>query len=296
VDLRQLEYFVAVARRRHFRRAAEDLFVTQSAVSQQVRRLEAELGLTLLHRTSRGVELTPAGADLLGRAEGLLAEVAATRAAMDAHVGALRGGVRVAATAGDALGLAPALARFAAGQPGVRVALRQASAGDAAALVAQGAVDLAVAALGGAALGGAPPPELRAERLAGEALVLVVPEDDPLAGAAGVRLWDVRERPFILAEPGMALRDAVLEACAAAGFGPVPLFEVGEPTTVRFLVHAGLGVSVVPAAWLQHAGPAVGQASLARPAPRHALWLLSRPAPLTPAAQLLHDHLRAELA
>src|SRR4051794_40813546 len=87
MDLRQLEYFAAVARHRHFRRAAESLYVTQSAVSQQVRRLEAELGLELLRRTSRGVQLTEEGAELLGRADAILAEVAGARAAMDDHAG-----------------------------------------------------------------------------------------------------------------------------------------------------------------------------------------------------------------
>ncbi len=68
MELRQLEYFAAVARHRHFTRAAEELYVTQSALSQQVRRIEAELGLTLYARTPRGVELTAAGTDLLVRA------------------------------------------------------------------------------------------------------------------------------------------------------------------------------------------------------------------------------------
>ena len=98
MELRQLEYFAAVARHRHFTRAAEALYVTQPALSQQVRRLEAELGLALLRRTSRGVELTAAGQDLLVHAEAVLAEVAAARAQMDRHTGVSRGVVRVAAT------------------------------------------------------------------------------------------------------------------------------------------------------------------------------------------------------
>jgi DNA-binding transcriptional LysR family regulator len=210
---------------------------------------------------------------------------------MDGPVGALRGGVRVAATSGDALRLPPVLARFHHEHPGVRVALRQATAEAALTLVQQGSVDVAVAALRGERPDGG----LAVQRLADEPLVLIVPEDDPLAGAADVRLWDLRERPFILAEPGTALRATVMEACGQAGFGPVPLFEVGDPTTVRFLVQAGLGVSVVPTAWLVHPGPTVGRAALARPVPQQALWLLSRPAALPPAAQLLHDLLRREL-
>jgi DNA-binding transcriptional LysR family regulator len=299
MDLRQLEYFAAVARHRHFRRAAESLYVTQSAVSQQVRRLEAELGLELLRRTGGRppVELTPAGAELLERAEAILGDVAQARAAMDQHAGTLRGGVRAAATTGDALRLAPALARFGREHPGVRIALRQGGAGEVAELVATGAVDLAVAASAGGGSGNGAPAageEVEAIALSDEPLVLLVAPDDPLAGAGGVRLWDVRDRPFVLGEPGTALRETVLAACGEEGFGPVPLFEVGEPTAVRFLVGAGLGVSLVPASWLDVPGPEVGSATPATPA-HHALWLLARRAGLAPVARLLHEHLRVSL-
>ena len=299
MDLRQLEYFAAVARHRHFRRAAEDLYVTQSAVSQQVRRLEAELGLALLRRRPGShppVEVTPAGAELLARAEAILADVARARAAMDERAGTLRGGVRAAATTGDALRLAPALARFAAEHPAVRIALRQGAAAEVVELVAKGSVDVAVAALPGGA-GGGPVlgDDVDAVAAGEEPLVLLVAADDPLAGATGVRLWDVRDRPFVLSEPGTALRETVLAACAQQGFGPVPLFEVGEPTAVRYLVGAGLGVSLVPASWLAVPGPEVGVAVPAGAVGRHALWLLSRRDALAPVARLLHEHLRATL-
>ena len=83
--------------------------MTQSALSQQVRRLEEELGLALLRRTSRGVELTPAGDDLLRRADSILAEVERARTEMNQHAGVSRGLVRVASTTGDALRLPQAL-------------------------------------------------------------------------------------------------------------------------------------------------------------------------------------------
>src|SRR4051812_5289960 len=295
MDLRQLEYFAAVARHRHFRRAAESLSVTQSAVSQAVRRLEAELGLELLRRRPGAqppVQITPAGEELLGRAEAILADVARARAAMDEHAGTLRGGVRAAATTGDALRLAPALARFGREHPGVRIALRQGAATEVVDLVASGAVDLAVAALpDGAAL----PEDLETAPLGREPLVLLVAADDPLAGARAVRLWDVRDRPFVLAEPGTALRASALAACAAEGFGPVPLFEVGEPTTVRMLVGAGLGVSLAPASWLEVAGPEVGAATVAGATAAHALTLVTRRGAPAPVARLLAEHLRGAL-
>src|SRR3954453_6905828 len=92
MDLRQLEYFAAVARHRHFRRAAESLYVTQSAVSQAVRRLEAELGLPLRPRRAGAqppVALRAPGEVLLARADAFLADVARARAAMDEHAGTL---------------------------------------------------------------------------------------------------------------------------------------------------------------------------------------------------------------
>lgn len=297
MDLRQLEYFAAVARHRHFRRAAESLYVTQSAVSQAVRRLEAELGLELLRRRPGAqppVEVTPAGADLLARAEAILADVAQARAAMDEHAGTLRGGVRAAATAGDALRVAAQLAQFGREHPGVRIALRQCTGSEVVDLIVSGDYELAVAALPEGVV--VPPDVVTATALRAEPLVLLVGPDDPLAGASGVKLWDLRDRPFVLAEPGSALRGAVLRACADDGFGPVPLFEVGEPAAVRMLVGAGLGVALVPESWALVDGPEVGVARVAAAAARHELTLLTRAGgAVGPVARLLAEHLRAAL-
>jgi DNA-binding transcriptional LysR family regulator len=283
MELRQLEYFAAVARHRHFTRAAESLYVTQPALSQQIRRLEAELGLALLRRTSRGVELTAAGSDLLVHAEAVLAEVAAARADMDRHTGATRGVVRVAATAADAPRLPEALAAFHGDHPGIQIGLRQGSAAEVIALVQAGTVDVAVLALT------EEPAGVEVHPLADEPLRVAVPLDDELAGTT-VRLDALRGRAFILGEPGTGLRETVMTAAQAAGFSPLPLFEVGDPATVRFLVRAGLGISLVPASWLERPGPVVGAADLRDP-PRHRLQLLTPAAGTSPAGRLLHERL-----
>ena len=284
MELRQLEYFAAVARHRHFTRAAEALYITQPALSQQVRRLEAELGLALFRRTPKGVELTPAGEDLLVHAEKVLAEVAQARADMDRHTGIARGVVRVAATAADAPRLPEALAGFHADHPGIQIALRQGSAAEVVALIQSGAVDLAVLALTGE-----PPAGVKAEPLADEPLRVALPLDDELAGTT-IALEALRGRPFILAEPGTALRATVLQATQAAGFSPLPLFEVGDPATVRYLIRANLGIGLVPASWLERPGPVVGAADLADP-PRHRLSLLTPVAGASPAGGLLRERL-----
>jgi DNA-binding transcriptional LysR family regulator len=283
MELRQLEYFAAVARHRHFGRAAEAIYVTQPALSQQVARLEAELGIALLRRTSRGVELTPAGADLLARSESILAEVSRARAAMDEHAGVVRGTVRVAATPADALTLPEAIATFHRDHPGVRIALRHASTAEALELVRSGVVDLAVLSLAGDSGG------LDVTPLTDEPLRLITARDDPLA-AGTARLEELSGRAFVLAEPGSALRETVMAACQEQGFSPVPLLEVGDPATVRHLAGAGLGVALVPASWLDAPGPEVGVAGI-EPTPRHRVCLVTA-RELPPAGALLAERLR----
>jgi DNA-binding transcriptional LysR family regulator len=103
-----------------------------------------------------------------------------------------------------------------------------------------------------------------------------------------VSLGDLRERPFVLAEPGSALRDAVMAACQAAGFSPIPLFEVSEPATVRHLVAAGLGVSVAPASWFD---ASVAELPLADDIAEHRIALLTPAAGPSPAGRLLLEYL-----
>jgi DNA-binding transcriptional LysR family regulator len=285
VELHQLEYFVAVARHRHFGRAAAAAYVTQPALSQQVRRLEAELGVALLRRTSRGVTLTPAGEDLLVRAERILAEAARARGEMDDHAGVVRGAVRVAATTADAMRVPEVLAAFRQEHPGVRLALRHASAPEVLALLRRGAVDLGVLALGNQ-----PTEGLSVTPLGSEPLRAIAGPEDAFA-AVVVDIGDLRGRPFVLPEPGTALRETVMGACQRHGFSPVPLLEVSDPTTVRFLVNAGLGVSLVPVSWLHQPGPAVSIAALIEPTPRHALSLLAA-GELSPAGRLLAERLQ----
>jgi DNA-binding transcriptional LysR family regulator len=254
-----------------------------------VRRLEQELGIALLRRLPAGVELTAAGAELVARAGPILASVAEARAAIDEHVGGRRGIARVAATPGAAPGLPDALAAFHLEHPGIRISLRHVAAAEVVGLLATGSADLAVAALGADARRAAD--GLEVVPLADEPLLLITPDGHPLAGGGERRIADLRDEALVLAERGTALREAVVAACEAAGFGPVPLLEVGDPATLRALVHAGLGVSVVPASWLQAPGASVETVALADPAPRHRLELLAPAGGASPAGRLLHEHL-----
>lgn len=272
MELRQLRYLVAVAKHGHMTRAADDVHVTQSALSQQIRRLEAELGIELLHRTPTGVSLTPAGVDLVRRAEVVLGEVAAAEAEVLAHRSVVRGLVRVAATAAAAPVVAVALAGFHRERPDVRLVMRQASAVELPGLVSRGTVDVAVG-------------DPRADDVRAAAGVVFAPRAaEPLVlhgGTGGVEA--LRSTPVVLPEEGSALRDTIIAACEELGFGPLALLEASDPTTVLALVDQGLGCAVVPSSWREGGEPL--------PALSHTVLVLSAESGGTPASALLRDRL-----
>jgi len=244
VELRHLRYFVAVAEERHFGRAAEHLHMAQPPLSQQIRRLEAELGVTLLHRTTRSVELAPAGEVLLVRAREILAAVddasEDTRRAARGEFGRLAVGFTGSAT----YELLPKLA----------AALRTALPGVVLDLRGELLTPAQVAGLldGTLDLGLLRPPvrerELAVEVVRREPLVAVLPQAHPLAAADAVPLEELASEPFVVYPSHFRsiVHDAVEEVCAAHGFLPRVALEVSETATLVSFVAAGLGVSLVP--------------------------------------------------
>lgn len=244
MELRHLRAFVAVAEEKHFGRAADRLHMAQPPLSQQIRRLEQELGVELLHRTTRRVELSPAGAVLLDRARGILAEVEAatadTQRAARGEVGKLAVGFTGSAT----YALLPALANALRTQlPGVELDLR----GE---LLTPAQVSGLHA--GTLDLGLLRPPvrdrELAVEVVVREPLIAVVPQSHPLAERSHIPVEELAHEPFV-AYPShfrSVLHDAVEEVCADHGFTPQVALEVAETATLVSFVAAGLGVSLVP--------------------------------------------------
>jgi DNA-binding transcriptional LysR family regulator len=244
MELRHLRYFVAVAEERHFGRAAERLHIAQPPLSQQIRRLEAELGAPLLHRTTRRVELAPAGEVLLPRAREILAAVDA--AAEDARRAARGefGRLAIGFTGSATYALLPALAdALRDALPGVVLELRGELLTPA---QVSGLLD------GTLDLGLLRPPvrehSLEVEILRREQLVAVLPKGHRLAAAAAVPLEQLEDEPFVMYPSHFrsVLHDAVEDTCAAHGFRPRVALEVSETATLVSFVAAGLGVSLVP--------------------------------------------------
>jgi len=298
VELRQLEYLAAVVSHGSFGRAAQEIYVTQSALSQQIARLEDELGLTLLNRGPKGVEPTPAGLEFLDHARAILGRVSEARAAIDDHIGAVRGIARVAATPYDGRELPEALAGFHRAHPQVQLAFQLASAGQIAEQLAAGAIDVALLALSDDAA--KLPPSIGVHTLAEEPLCLLAAGEDQLArraasGHSGVTIDDLRGRHVIMPSRGTALRALLDGAFSAVGFSPLPRFETSDPQMIHQLVGAGLGVSIVPRGWLLDGGPAVIAVELAQPLPSYRTALLATTQPRLPARDRLVEHLKVVL-
>lgn len=242
--LRHLDYFVAVAEERHFGRAAERLHMAQPPLSQQIRRLEAEVGAQLFARTTRRVDLTPAGAAYLVRARAILGAVDEAAAEARRVAAGSIGRLVVGCVGSVTYSLLPELsARLAEELPGVDFSFRgEMLASEQVQALREGAIDVGFLR---------PPvsdPALDVISLRRDRLVLALPSGHPLARRARVDVAHLRGQDLIVhsADRRSAMYDVVLRLCRNAGFEPTVRHEVGETSTLVTLVAGGLGMAVVP--------------------------------------------------
>jgi DNA-binding transcriptional LysR family regulator len=275
VELRHLRYFVAVAEELHFRHAAERLHVAQPAVSEQVRKLEAELGVTLFERTQRSVKLTVAGTAMLEEARRVLRQAdIAVRAARDARqreVGRMRIGYMP-----DALppAVPRALPHFSAAAPGIGVVLDAGRPLQLVEDVRHGLLDVAVVTLPVPAKG------LRVTPLGLDRAIAALPDTHPLSDDDAVRPERLADRPLVLV-PRMAnpsFYDGVIACWRAAGSSHSPV-EAAEPYVEYSLlaVAAGAGIAVVP------------ESAAARHSVAGVRFVALDPAPTTEVAAITRD-------
>ena len=241
MDLHKLRIFVAVARARHFTRAANLLHMSQPSVSQQIALLEAAIGTPLLLRQPRHLQLTAAGAALLAYAEQLLALAdEATDAA------------RVAAGLSDRtlrLGIGHVLAtyllpdlwrRYQAAYPEHRVQVTIGNTAELLEAVAQEAVELALVGLPAHHAG------VQVRSFMHDRLVVIIPPGDRWAGRTAITPEDLASRPLLVREPGSALYATVAQLLGPALLGGAGVIVLGEIEAIKRCVEAGLGVALVP--------------------------------------------------
>jgi LysR family hydrogen peroxide-inducible transcriptional activator len=241
MNLRDLRYLVALADLRHFGRAAEACHVSQPTLSTQLKKLEDELGVQLVERAPRKVMLTAVGSDIVLRARRVLADVEQMRESARRTADPEAGRVR--------LGLFPTLAPYLlphvvpkihARFPRLELLLVEEKTEALLTQLKDGRLDAAILAL--------PLHEdwLQIERLFEEPFLLAVPQNHELAGHDGLKLTELSKQHLLLLEDGHCLRDQALAVCAMAGAGEKDGFRATSLETLRQMVAAGVGITLLP--------------------------------------------------
>ncbi|MEV0360503.1 LysR family transcriptional regulator [Nocardia sp. NPDC050697] len=244
MELRHLRYFVTIVDEGGFTRAAERLHVTQPGLSAQLRQLEKELGLPLLHRGGRRVTLTEAGAAVLPHARAALAAAERAGQVADEFTGLLRGQVRIGLISGataDEFDVAGALAGFHAAHPGITIGLTEDISAEMLAAVLRGELDAALVSL----TSDPPDPRLGLQVVLDTPVVAAVAAHAEGYGAT-LKVRALRGEPLICLPTGTGVRAELEKACAAAGFRAEVAFEAAAPPLLLRLAARGFGIAVVP--------------------------------------------------
>lgn len=249
IDLRLLRYFIAVAEEGHLTKAAQRIGIQQPPLSQQIRVLEKELGVTLFNRLPRGMELTDSGVALLADARAILAQLESTVAGVRRIAEGKMGRIAVGFT--ESASLHPfvhaVIRAFRAAAPDVALKVEETNTHELVEALRQKRLDLAfVRSPVGDASG------LTMETMLVEEMVAALPVDHPLAAGGrkkSIALAALAEESFIMTRrpSGPGLYDTIIAACHAAGFSPRVMQESSKNLSTLSLVAAGLGVSVIPA-------------------------------------------------
>ncbi|MGW0875438.1 LysR family transcriptional regulator [Streptomyces sp. NPDC002740] len=241
MDLRQLEYFVAVAEEQNFTRAAGRVHISQSGVSAQIRRLEDELGAELFDRSGRTVTLTVAGTAALEHARAALAAAAAVGQAVGQVTDLIRGRLTVGMVIGCTVTpLFDALAAFHRVHQGVELSLLEDNSDRLVEGVRADVVDLALVGTADTA-----PDGLDSLTIISERLVAAVPPGHPLARRHRVVLGDLVAHPTVCMPPGTGLRTVFDRACAAQGLQPAIALQASAADAIADLASRGLGVAIL---------------------------------------------------
>ncbi|GIP37412.1 putative HTH-type transcriptional regulator YcgK [Paenibacillus sp. J31TS4] len=249
MELRQLQYAVQIAAEKNFSRAAEKLHIAQPSLSQQLSKLEKEIGVLLFQRNTNSVELTRAGAVFVEKAQSILDQVTQLRNEME-DISQVKKGKLVVGTlpiTGSHL-LPLVLPVFRQRFPDIEIVLVEETSSRLEGLTASGQTDISLLSL---------PMEEKSLTylpLVDEEILLAVPAKHPLAALAGrsekegphVDLADLAGEPFVVLKKGQGFRQMMFLLCQSAGFDPQVAVESGNIVTVQSLVAAGLGIALVP--------------------------------------------------
>lgn len=239
MEVDQLRYFLRVAERGNFTRAAEELNISQPALSRSIQKLEEELGQPVFERKTRSVALTDAGTLLQSRAQQILALIEDTKAEISDD--GRSGQIRIGAIPTIAPFFLPNLLRqFSTEFPAASIIVQEDTTDHLLKRCTQGEIDLAILALP------VPAKYLEIEELFQEELLLVLPPDHPLVNKPQIRLNDIKALPFVLLDEAHCLSDNIVSFCRQRSFHPVAVEQTSQLAMVQELVSLSHGISMVP--------------------------------------------------
>ncbi|MGN7455717.1 LysR family transcriptional regulator [Paenibacillus pasadenensis] len=242
MELRQLHYVIQIAKELNFSRAAEKLHIAQPSLSQQLSKLEKEIGVLLVRRTTNSVELTHAGEVFVDKAQDILDRIEQLKTEMEDMAQMKRGRLVIGSLPITGSHILPiVLPEFGQRFPDIELVLVEDTTAKLEQLAASGQTDISLLTL----------PLIDStlvyEPLIREEITLAVPPSHPLAGRTEpIELETLREEPFIVLKKGQGFRQIALDLCAGAGFQPRIVFESSNIETVQSLVAAGMGVAFIP--------------------------------------------------
>jgi len=273
MEIHQLRYFVAVADEGNFSRAAAKVRVAQPSLSQQIRKLEAEIGQPLFDRLPRSVVLTEAGRCFIDYARQILASIADARRCVDELTEAVTGKLAVGAIPTIAPYVLPELVvKFQKDYPEVTLELVEDVTDGITRRIDAGELDVALASTC------EPSPTLRRQSLGSEPLLALVPETDPLATKTLVELDDLKSQRFLLLHDMHCLSQQVHHLLETRRLRPEIALAGSQLTTITRMVAAGIGVSIVPQMMVKHqATPGCVSLPFAPPVPERELNFLYNP-------------------
>jgi LysR family transcriptional regulator, transcription activator of glutamate synthase operon len=242
MELRQLEYFIEVAKREHVTEAAESLHVAQSSVSRQIFNLESELGVDLFIREGRRVKLTPIGKLFLERIKPAMNIMEQAKSEVKEFLDPKQGTVRIAFPISMAAYTIPNIIHaFRHHYPKAKFEMNNALHHDLIDGVINGDFNLAIVA---------PMPKnnnkLTGKILFTEKTVALLPIHHPLADRSSIRLRELKDDPFVILPEGYTFRDQIINACNDAGFTPEIAFEGKDIEALKGLTSVGLGIAIMP--------------------------------------------------
>src|SRR3954447_5260641 len=246
LDVRRLRVLQEVACRGSFSAAAEELYMSQSAVSQQVATLEREVGMPLLDRANGGPRLTAAGEALVGHAEAIIARLGEAERELSAIAGLEAGRLRIASfPSASATLVTGALSTFRSRYPGIDLHFSECEPGASLPLLRRGEIDVAVV-FDYPAIPAEPERDLERNLLLSESMYVALPTGHALADASTVSIAELADEPWLCSKRPSSCSELILVACREAGFEPRVEFESDDYSVLQGFVAGGLGVTLLP--------------------------------------------------